>query len=76
MSDLLDFPTMTPQEEFEMFVEDALEGSSVDREDLLNYFCEQLGIAYCDENMDELMDEVINDPYVLNELVDALEADF
>ena len=76
MSDLLDFPTMTPQEEFEMFVEDALEGSSVDREDLLNYFCEQLGIAYCDENMDELIDAVLDEPYVLNELVDALEADF
>lgn len=75
MNNLLDFPTMTPQEEFEMFVEDALEGSSVDREDLLHYFCEQLGIAYCDENMDELIDAVIDEPFVLNELVDALETE-
>lgn len=76
MNDILDFPTMTPEEEFELFVQDALEGSSVAREDLLTTFCEQLGIAYCEETFDELVDAVLDEPFVLNEVVDMLEQDF
>lgn len=69
-----EFNTMTLVEEFEMFIEDALDGTNVDREELLYLFCnDHLGIAYCDENMEELMDAVVDEPYVLNEYADFLE---
>jgi hypothetical protein len=71
---LTEFNSMTLVEEFEMFVEDALDGTDVDREELLYLFCnDHLGIAYCDENLEELMEAVVDEPYVLNEYADFLQ---
>ena len=71
---LAEFNSMTLVEEFEMFIEDALHGNDVDRDELLALFCnDHLGIAYCDENLEELMDAVVDEPYVLNSYADFLE---
>lgn len=70
------FPTMTLKEEFESYVTDALYGTSVDPSDLLNVFCnDYLGIAYCEENEEELMEAVVEEPFVLNGWADMLQAE-
>ena len=68
------FPTMTLQEEFDAFLEDALYGTNVDPDDLLYTFCnDYLGIAYCDENAEEMMEAVVEEPFVLNGWADMLQ---
>lgn len=68
-----EFPTLSLQEEFEAFVTDAMHGLDIDRDDLLQFYCDSyLGIAYCDENMEELMLAVVEDVFSLNEYADKL----
>lgn len=70
------FETMSLKEEFEMFVDDALYGTNVNREELLSLFCNNhLGIAYTDENLEELMEAVVDEPYILNDYADFLDKD-
>lgn len=66
-----DFPRMTLEEEFRFFVEDALHGTSLTESDLLHYYCNEiLGIAYCEENEEELMIAVCEEPFVLTDFAD------
>lgn len=71
-----DFPRMTLEEEFRFFVEDALHGTDLTESDLLHYYCNEiLGIAYCEENEEELMNAVIEDePFILNQVADEMLA--
>lgn len=67
------FPTMTLKEEFENFLQDALYGTNLAPWDLLGYYCEtHLGIAYCEENEQEMMEAVCDEPFILNKYADQL----
>lgn len=66
----------TLKEEFEFYVADALYGTNLDRSDLLNVFCnDYLGIAYCEENEDEIMEAVVEEPFMLNDWADMLQSE-
>ena len=68
------FPTMTLKEEFESDLQDALYGTALCPDDLLAYYCEtHLGIAYCEENEEEMMEAVVEEPFILNRYADQLE---
>ena len=65
----------TLKEEFEFYVADALYGTNLNRSDLLNVFCnEYLGIAW-EENEEELMEAVVEEPFMLNDWADILQAE-
>ena len=67
---------LNPEQEFNLFVQDAVYGTKIHSEQLLHDFCEnELGIAYCEENMDELIDYVIEHPYCLNVFCDTFYSD-
>lgn len=68
---------MTLEEEFNFFLEDALYGTQLTAEELLDYYCNNfLGIAYCEENEEEMKNSVVDDePFILNHLADELMAE-
>lgn len=72
LTNATNFPTLTLEEEFNYFLEDALYGTNInDISDFLNVFCnDYLGIAYCEENEEEMMIAVCDEPFVLNEFAD------
>ena len=74
MQAVSNFPTISLAEEFEYFVEDAIYGTDITEDELLDYYCNNiLGIAYCPENEEEMMESIVEEePFYLNEVADEI----
>lgn len=53
------FPTMTREEEYQCVVDDIFAADSTAADVCINDLCEQMSIANCPENAEEIMDGVI-----------------
>lgn len=74
MQAVSNFPTMSLEEEFMFFVEDAIDGTDITEDELMDYYCNNfLGIAYCPENEEEMMNAVVDDePFFLNQVAEEI----
>ena len=71
-TNVTNFPTLTLEEEFNSYLQDALFGTNItDVADFLNVFCnDYLGIACCKETEEEMMIAVCEEPFVLTDFAD------
>jgi len=52
-------PTLTISEEYQLILDDIFDADETATEECINDFCEQIGLANCPENAEEIMSNVI-----------------